>query len=91
MYQINDVIVMTILELHQNYVDRETYNFEIKYRKAVNEQTKDFTTKEIVKQYYEKMKQVIHDRDYVEGYAEIGLQEENLEIAKSLGLKVEEE
>ena len=90
MYEINDVIVMTKIELQQKYVDRETYNFEIKYRKAVNEQSKNFTTKEIVKQYHEKMRQVIHNRDYIEGYAEIGLQEENDEIAKSLGLELDD-
>lgn len=46
--------------------------------------------KETAREYHDKMQKVIHERDYVEGYAEIGLQEENDEIAKQLGVEVEE-
>lgn len=45
--------------------------------------------KETAREYHEKMRKVIHERDYVSGYAEIGLQEENDELAKQYGVEVE--
>ena len=46
--------------------------------------------KETAREYHEKMKKVIQERDYVEGYAEIGLQEENDEIAKQFSVDLGE-
>lgn len=45
--------------------------------------------KETAKEYHNKFAEVIQERDCVEGYAEIGMNEENDEILKSFGLKVE--
>lgn len=47
--------------------------------------------KETAKKYHKAMRKVIHERDYIEGYAEIGLQEENDEIAKQLGVEIKED
>ena len=47
-------------------------------------------SKEIAEKYHREMQKVIHERDYIGGYAEIGLLEENNEIAKQLGAKIEE-
>lgn len=38
--------------------------------------------KEVLKEFAEKLKNVIHERDYVRGYAEIGLVEEIDELLK---------
>lgn len=46
--------------------------------------------KETAKEYHNKFAEVIRERDYVEGYAEIGMNEENDEILKSFGVEVEE-
>ena len=46
--------------------------------------------KETAEKYHKAMRKVIHERDYIEGYAEIGLQEENDEIAKQLGVEIKE-
>lgn len=40
--------------------------------------------------FAEKLKEVIHERDYISGYAEIGLCEEIDEIAAQYGVEVEE-
>lgn len=45
--------------------------------------------KETAEKYHKAMRKVIHERDYIEGYAEIGLQEENDELAKQFGVEVE--
>ena len=47
-------------------------------------------SKETAEKYHKAMRKIIHERDYVEGYAEIGLQEENDEIAKQLGVDIKE-
>ena len=44
--------------------------------------------KEITKEYHDKFAKVIQERDYVEGYAEIGMNGENDEILKSFGVEV---
>lgn len=44
--------------------------------------------KQAVKEYCDKLKKVIHERDYVSGYAEIGLQEEINELAKEFGVEL---
>lgn len=44
--------------------------------------------KQAVKEYCDKLKKVIHERDYVSGYAEIGLQEEINELAKKFGVEL---
>lgn len=46
--------------------------------------------KETAKEYHDKFAEVIRQRDYVKGYAEIGMNEENDEILKSFGVEVEE-
>lgn len=46
--------------------------------------------KETAEKYHKAMRKVIHERDYIEGYAEIGLQEENDEIAKQFGVEIKE-
>lgn len=46
--------------------------------------------KQTAKEYHDKFAEVIRERDYVKGYAEIGMNEENDEILKSFGVKVEE-
>lgn len=43
---------------------------------------KDHEVKNAVKEFAEKLKNVIHERDYVQGYAEIGLIEEIDELLK---------
>lgn len=48
-------------------------------------------SKETARAYHDKMQKIIHERDYIEGYAEIGLQEENDEIAKQFGVDLEEQ
>ena len=48
------------------------------------------TRKETARAYHDKMQKIIHERDYIEGYAEIGLQEENDEIAKQFGVDLGE-
>ena len=48
------------------------------------------TRKETAKEYHNKFAEVIRERDYVEGYAEIGMNEENDEILKSFGVEVSE-
>lgn len=46
--------------------------------------------KETAREYHDKFAEVIRERDYAEGYAEIGMNEENDEILKSFGVEVEE-
>lgn len=46
--------------------------------------------KETAGMYHKAMRKVIHERDYIEGYAEIGLQEENDEIAKQFNVEIKE-
>lgn len=57
---------------------------EFMYRRGYRKQSD--TAREIA----EKLKEVIHERDYVGGYAEIGLCEEIDEIAAQYGVEVEE-
>ena len=45
--------------------------------------------KETAREYHDKMEQVIKERDYIEGYAQIGMCEENDEILKGFGEEVE--
>ncbi len=45
---------------------------------------------ETAREYHDKFAEVVRERDYVEGYAEIGMNEENDEILKSFGVEVEE-
>lgn len=56
------------------------------YKKGFNSKlTSDFVRfaqKQAVKEFAEKLKNVIHERDYVQGYAEIGLIEEIDELLK---------
>lgn len=56
------------------------------YKKGFNSKlTSDFVMfaqKQAVKEFAEKLKNVIHERDYVQGYAEIGLIEEIDELLK---------
>lgn len=40
-------------------------------------------------EFVQKLKEVIHERDYVGGYAEIGLCEEIDEIAEEYGVKID--
>lgn len=56
------------------------------YKKGFNSKlTSDFVRvaqKQAVKEFAERLKNVIHERDYVQGYAEIGLIEEIDELLK---------
>lgn len=77
-------------------------NLEIKYSnlcdnyrlcKDANETLKQNvinTRKETAEKYHKAMRKVIHERDYIGGYAEIGLQEENDEIAEQFGVEIKE-
>ena len=47
-------------------------------------------SKETAEKYHKAMRKAIHERDYIEGYAEIGLQEENDEIAKQFDVEIKE-
>ena len=52
---------------------------------AFTNQSNDFVKlaqKQAVKEFAEKLKSIIHERDYVQGYAEIGLIEEINELLK---------
>lgn len=51
------------------------------YEKPIDKFIKDRESK-AVKEFAEKLKNVIHERDYVQGYAEIGLIEEIDELLK---------
>ena len=46
-------------------------------------------SKETAREFAKKLKKVIHERDYVEGYAYLGICEEIDELAKEYGVEVE--
>lgn len=45
-------------------------------------------SKETAEKYHKAMRKVIHERDYIGGYAEIGLQEENDKIAEQFEVEI---
>lgn len=59
------------------------------YEKTIGECVAE-ARKETAEKYHKAMRKVIHERDYIGGYAEIGLQEENDEIAKQFGVEIKE-
>ena len=68
---------------------KQDYNYQI-HRALVAEGRVDKASKKTAEKYHKAMRKVIHERDYIEGYAEIGLQEENDEIAKQFGVEIKE-
>lgn len=48
----------------------------------MNKEIQDEQMKQAVKEFAERLKNVIHERDYLQGYAEIGLIEEINELLK---------
>ena len=59
------------------------------YEKTIGECVAE-ARKETAEKYHKAMRKVIHERDYIGGYAEIGLQEENDEIAEQFDVEIKE-
>ena len=81
-------------KVDKEIVNKSTYDTIWKagynaYEKTIGECVAE-ARKETAEKYHKAMRKVIHERDYIGGYAEIGLQEENDEIAEQLGVEIKE-
>lgn len=85
----HDLIVQSRVLLDENAVVLTNEEYQTDFSNQFNKGCKH-GSKETAEKYHKAMRKVIHERDYIEGYAEIGLQEENDEIAKQFGVEIKE-
>ena len=75
-----------------NRVEAELQELNIKYYNEAKDLRRELkqARKETAEKYHKAMRKVIHERDYIRGYAEIGLQEENDKIAEQFEVEIKE-
>lgn len=95
-----DKIMFSKEEIREKYIPKSFYELVEKVHAEKVKELEDLIAywienwkqaeKEVAEKYHIKMQKVIHERDYVSGYAKIGLLEENNEIAKQFGVDIKE-
>ena len=83
-----DQVVLTKEELVKTMESGYVYDTTRGNKINLIEMAREIERKKTAKEYHDKFAEVIRDRDYVEGYAEIGMNEENDEILESFGVEV---
>ena len=82
---VDEITRLVYVQTELQELNAKYYNEAKDLRRVIKE-----ARKETAREYYKAIKKVIHEREYIEGYADIGLQEENDKIAKQYGVEVEE-
>ena len=61
MYEINDVIVMTKIELQQKYVARELFDFEVKYTNKKIEESTHASKEYWIREYRKEIERMLNE------------------------------
>lgn len=77
-----------VLKEEKEQFENDVCNYEMNLQHLTGELEQ--VRKETAEKYHKAMRKIIHERDYIGGYAEIGLQEENDEIAEQFDVEIKE-